>query len=292
MIPPTDPARASPTTSAGIDGMTIPPTDPVLASPTTPRGLGPSPGRGRSARRHRGPAHRTARRAAPRTRAASRWWSHRDRGARHPHPCAGPRSAATRPTRSRWLLTDLSDVELEAPTEEREEAVQSGGAHYAESLPVEYQPDAEYLRLFHAALAASARADRARRRRRHRAGAGRARARRRARLAGPGRHPGRHPAAPLGRGAARPHAAALRRVDRPRPRHRHGRAAPPRRAARPGRRGVRRRLDGQGRDHPRAGRGAAPAPAFDPRARRARRPRPVHADVRHPRRLPRSRPPA
>ena len=41
-----------------------------------------------------------------------------------------------------WLLTDLSDVELEAPTEEREEAVQSGGAHYAESLPIEFQPGA------------------------------------------------------------------------------------------------------------------------------------------------------
>jgi hypothetical protein len=51
-----------------------------------------------------------------------------------------------------WLLTDLSDVELEAPTEEREEAVQSGGAHYAESLPVEYQPDPAYLDLFHDAL--------------------------------------------------------------------------------------------------------------------------------------------
>jgi hypothetical protein len=55
-----------------------------------------------------------------------------------------------------WLLTDLSDVELEAPTEEREEAVQSGGAHYAESLPIEYQPTAEYQQLFATALAESA----------------------------------------------------------------------------------------------------------------------------------------
>jgi adenine/guanine phosphoribosyltransferase-like PRPP-binding protein len=55
-----------------------------------------------------------------------------------------------------WLLTDLSDVALEAPTEEREEAIQSGGAHYAESLPVEYQPDADYQRLFEQALDASA----------------------------------------------------------------------------------------------------------------------------------------
>ncbi len=55
-----------------------------------------------------------------------------------------------------WLLTDLSDIELEAPTEEREEAVQSGGAHYAESLPIEYQPGAEYQQLFATALAESA----------------------------------------------------------------------------------------------------------------------------------------
>ena len=45
---------------------------------------------------------------------------------------------------------------LEAPTEEREEAVQQGGAHYAESLPHEYQPDAAYLELYRSALAASA----------------------------------------------------------------------------------------------------------------------------------------
>ncbi len=39
-----------------------------------------------------------------------------------------------------WLLKDLSHVRLEAPTEEREAAIQAGRAHYAESLPVEYQP--------------------------------------------------------------------------------------------------------------------------------------------------------
>jgi len=55
-----------------------------------------------------------------------------------------------------WLLTDLSDAELEAPTEEREEAIQSGGAHYAESLPVEYQPSSDYQRLFSTALNRSA----------------------------------------------------------------------------------------------------------------------------------------
>lgn len=55
-----------------------------------------------------------------------------------------------------WLLKDLSDVSLEAPVEEREAAVQAGTAHYAESLPIEYQPSAEYQALFHAALADSA----------------------------------------------------------------------------------------------------------------------------------------
>ncbi|GGV04324.1 hypothetical protein GCM10010182_23290 [Actinomadura cremea] len=55
-----------------------------------------------------------------------------------------------------WLLKDLSHVELEAPTEEREAAIQAGRAHYAESLPVEYQPGPEYRRLFHEALDASA----------------------------------------------------------------------------------------------------------------------------------------
>lgn len=48
----------------------------------------------------------------------------------------------------KWLLKDLSDVELEAPLEEREENVQSGAAHYAESLPIEYLPTDEYQELF------------------------------------------------------------------------------------------------------------------------------------------------
>jgi hypothetical protein len=55
-----------------------------------------------------------------------------------------------------WLLKDLSDIALEAPVEQREAAMQAGTAHYAESLPIEYQPSAEYQALFHAALADSA----------------------------------------------------------------------------------------------------------------------------------------
>jgi len=73
-----------------------------------------------------------------------------------PDPLRGPAFGSYAPDEIGWLLTDLSDVPLEAPTEEREEAVQSGGAHYAESLPHEYQPDAEYLELYRSALAGSA----------------------------------------------------------------------------------------------------------------------------------------
>ena len=69
-----------------------------------------------------------------------------------PSPLRGPVFGSYAPDEVAWLLTDLSDIALEAPTEEREEAVQSGGAHYAESLPVEYQPDAAYRALFEQAL--------------------------------------------------------------------------------------------------------------------------------------------
>ncbi|GGQ18856.1 MULTISPECIES: phosphoribosyltransferase [Streptomyces] len=73
-----------------------------------------------------------------------------------PEPLRGPAFSSYAPEEVGWLLQDLSDVTLEAPTEEREEAIQSGGAHYAESLPVEYQPSEQYQRLFQNALDASA----------------------------------------------------------------------------------------------------------------------------------------
>ncbi|WP_198422455.1 phosphoribosyltransferase [Streptomyces sp. QHH-9511] len=78
-----------------------------------------------------------------------------ERSSMLPEPLRGPAFSSYAPDEVGWLLQDLSDVELEAPTEEREEAIQSGGAHYAESLPVEYQPSAQYQELFHAALATS-----------------------------------------------------------------------------------------------------------------------------------------
>ncbi len=59
------------------------------------------------------------------------------------------------PAEVTWLLTDLSDVALEVPTEDREELIQ-GGRHYAEMLPVEFQPDEAYTALFHRSLAESA----------------------------------------------------------------------------------------------------------------------------------------
>ncbi|WP_328900028.1 phosphoribosyltransferase [Streptomyces sp. NBC_00441] len=73
-----------------------------------------------------------------------------------PEPLRGPAFSSYAPDEVGWLLQDLSDTRLEAPTEEREEAIQSGGAHYAESLPVEYQPSAAYQELFKSALALSA----------------------------------------------------------------------------------------------------------------------------------------
>ncbi|MFI9149359.1 phosphoribosyltransferase [Streptomyces sp. NPDC053367] len=79
-----------------------------------------------------------------------------ERPAMLPEPLRGPAFSSYAPEEVGWLLQDLSDVTLEAPTEEREEAIQSGGAHYAESLPVEYQPSEQYQALFHTALEESA----------------------------------------------------------------------------------------------------------------------------------------
>ncbi|MEU6311807.1 phosphoribosyltransferase [Streptomyces sp. NPDC047014] len=71
-------------------------------------------------------------------------------------PLRGPAFSSYAPEDVGWLLQDLSGVRLEAPTEEREEAIQAGGAHYAESLPVEYQPSPQYQALYRSALTASA----------------------------------------------------------------------------------------------------------------------------------------
>lgn len=73
-----------------------------------------------------------------------------------PEPLYGPRFGSYAADEVAWLLTDLSQLSLEAGVEDREEAIQAGRAHYAESLPIEYQPDARYRALFDATLRESA----------------------------------------------------------------------------------------------------------------------------------------
>ncbi|MDJ0357616.1 cysteine protease StiP family protein [Paenarthrobacter sp. PH39-S1] len=74
-----------------------------------------------------------------------------------PVPLSGPDFGSYPAEDVRWLLTDLGDARLEAPTGEREQAIQSGAANYAESLPVEYTPSAEYQQLYRDALQRSGR---------------------------------------------------------------------------------------------------------------------------------------
>ncbi|MEO9324783.1 cysteine protease StiP family protein [Nocardioides sp. C4-1] len=74
-----------------------------------------------------------------------------------PDPLHGPAFGSYPADDVTWLLKDLSHAELEAPVEEREAAIQAGRAHYAESLPVEYQPSDDYYALFDKALAEQAR---------------------------------------------------------------------------------------------------------------------------------------
>jgi len=69
----------------------------------------------------------------------------------------GPSFGSYRPDEVGWLLTDLSELNLEADVAERESAIQAGRAHYAESLPIEYQPDADYQALFDQVLVETAR---------------------------------------------------------------------------------------------------------------------------------------
>ena len=50
-----------------------------------------------------------------------------------------------------FLLRDISNLVLEKSTEERESLIQSG-THYSEMLPVEFQPNEDYISLFHDTL--------------------------------------------------------------------------------------------------------------------------------------------
>lgn len=72
-----------------------------------------------------------------------------------PSPLYGPEFGSYAREDVAWLLKDLSEVDLEADTAYREKRIQAGLAHYAESLPIEYQPDAAYRALFDQVLAES-----------------------------------------------------------------------------------------------------------------------------------------
>jgi len=75
---------------------------------------------------------------------------------RLPAPLVGPAFGSYRPDEVSWLLTDLSSLDLEGDIAARESDIQAGRAHYAESLPIEYQPDPEYQALFAEVLATTA----------------------------------------------------------------------------------------------------------------------------------------
>jgi hypothetical protein len=72
-------------------------------------------------------------------------------------PLTGPSFGSYAAEEVQWLLKDLSHLALEGDVTLREQRIQAGVAHYAESLPVEFQPDAAYQQLFHRVLAESAR---------------------------------------------------------------------------------------------------------------------------------------
>jgi len=74
-----------------------------------------------------------------------------------PSPLVGPAFGSYVADDVKWLLQDLGDAVLEAPASEREKLIQSGRANYAESLPIEYLPSAEYEELYRESLERSGR---------------------------------------------------------------------------------------------------------------------------------------
>ena len=218
----------------------------------------------------------------PRTPGAPRWWSRREhsRTPARPRvrllPARRGRLAAHRPVRRR---AGGADRGARGGHPERRRALRRVAAR---RVPARRGVPAALPR----GAGGVGGPDRAGRRRRHRAGAGRTRARRRAGVAGPGGHPGRRTDAPLGRGPARarrcrttpsPSSAAVASTPSPcatwprtttRPTSCSSTAGPAR-ARSPA--SWRRRCEGT---------------AVRPRAGGARRPGPVRAHLRHPRRLP------
>ncbi len=51
-----------------------------------------------------------------------------------------------------FLLRDISHLNIEASTDEREEKIQKGVAHYSEMLPMEFQPNKKYMMLYESML--------------------------------------------------------------------------------------------------------------------------------------------
>ncbi|GAA4264686.1 cysteine protease StiP family protein [Frondihabitans peucedani] len=74
-----------------------------------------------------------------------------------PEPLTSPAFGSYSPDDVGWLLHDLGDLALEADAATREAEIQSGRANYAESLPIEYVPTAEYQALYREALERSSR---------------------------------------------------------------------------------------------------------------------------------------
>ncbi len=69
-----------------------------------------------------------------------------------PGPLFGPDFSSFRADEVAWLLADYTELNLEADIGQREADIQSGRAHYADDLPREATPTAEYMSLFDAAL--------------------------------------------------------------------------------------------------------------------------------------------
>ncbi|MDO9355941.1 MAG: cysteine protease StiP family protein [Solirubrobacteraceae bacterium] len=65
----------------------------------------------------------------------------------HPRFATPPHLGSYEPSDVTMLLTEIAGEGLELPTEVREGLMQGGG-HYAETLPIEYEPTAEYEALF------------------------------------------------------------------------------------------------------------------------------------------------
>lgn len=74
-----------------------------------------------------------------------------------PDPLSGPEFGSYPPADVAWLMTDLSDLDLEEAVAEREADIQAGRRHYSESLPVEEPASAAYLAAFEAMMTERAR---------------------------------------------------------------------------------------------------------------------------------------